>query len=88
MAKKPSKREWALVSVTGKYIVKRSGKPVVIFAKQPPRGDAFPQKYRAAGYDYAVVEVEHSKKHVGDPIYTWPDDQKAIIVKVISAKEI
>jgi hypothetical protein len=86
MAKSP-KREWALIDVTKKCLVMRGGKPTVILAKQPPRGEAFSNKYRRLGYDYASVELEHSAQHVGPPIYTWPDDQKAVVVKVISAKE-
>jgi hypothetical protein len=87
-AKKPPKREWALVSVTGKYLVKRAGKPVIINAVQPPRGEDFSNKYRKAGYDYAAVEIAHSQHHVGPPVYDWPDSQKAIIRKTISTKEV
>ena len=88
MAKKPPKREWALVSVTGKYLVKRAGKPVIINAVQPPRGESFSNKYRKAGYDFAAVEIEHSQHHVGPPVYSWLNEQVAIIVKTISTKEV
>jgi hypothetical protein len=87
-AKKPPKREWALVSVTGKYLVKRAGKPIVILAKQPPRGERFSNKYRKAGLDFAAVEVEYSQHHVGPPVYSWPNEQVAVIRKTISTKEV
>jgi hypothetical protein len=86
MAKRPPKREWALVSVTGKYLVKRAGKPVIINAVQPPRGEDFSRKYRRMeGYDFAAVEIEISHLHNGEPHYVWRDDQKAIITKIMKA---
>jgi hypothetical protein len=78
------KREFCLVSVTNKKIVLRGGKPVTVLAKQPPRGERFSQKYRGAGYDFAVVEIAHDHRHVGEPVYDWPDLQKAVIRKTLA----
>jgi hypothetical protein len=88
MARRQQKREWALVSVTGKHLVKRAGRPIIISAVQPPRGEDFSNKYRKAGYDYAAVEIEYSDHHVGEPVYSWPDEQKAIIRKTVAAPKL
>jgi hypothetical protein len=84
MAKRPPKREWALINVSTKSLVLKGGKPIIINAVQPPRGEDFSNKYRKAGYDYASVEIEYSTKHVGEPRYLWRDDQKAIVTKIIA----
>jgi hypothetical protein len=84
MAKKPPKREFALININTKTLVLRGGKPIVICVGQPPRGEDFSRKYdRSAGHDFAAVEIEHRRDHVGEPVYEWPDPQKAIITKVM-----
>ena len=89
MAKRPAKREWALVSLTGKYLVLRAGKPIIINVAQPPHGEDFSKKYsRTAGYDFAAVEIEYSNRHVGEPRYEMRDEQKAIVTKIISTKGV
>jgi hypothetical protein len=83
MAKRPPKKEFALVNLNRKCLVLRAGKPVTILAKQPPRGDAFPLKYRQVGYSYEPVEIEHSPRHSGEPIYELRDSQKGTVTKVM-----
>jgi hypothetical protein len=85
VAKRRPKKEFCLVSVTGKHIVLRAGKPVIINVAQPPRGEDFSKKYRRMdGYDFAAVEIEISQHHTGEPRYVWRDEQKAIVTKVIA----
>jgi hypothetical protein len=88
MARRRPKKEFCLVSVTGKYIVLRAGKPVIINVAQPPRGEDFSKKYRTAGYDFAAVEIEISHHHTGEPVYDWPDSQKAVIRKTVAAPKV
>jgi hypothetical protein len=86
-AKKPPKREFALININKKCLVLRAGKPIIINVGQPPRGENFSRRYsRTAGYDFAVVEIEYSHHHTGEPVYDWPDEQKAIIRKTIKAQ--
>jgi hypothetical protein len=85
MAKRPSKREFALVSLPEKKLVLRGGKPITILAKQPPRGDSHPAKYRSRGWTFEAVETEFCATHIGEPRYELKDSQKAIVTKIVKA---
>jgi hypothetical protein len=86
--KKPPKREFALININKKCLILRGGKLIIINVVQPPRGEDFSTYRRSAGYDFALVEVEYNHRHVGEPVYDWPDDQKAVIRKTLAPPKL
>jgi hypothetical protein len=88
MAKK-TKKEYVLVDVNKKCLVLKAGRPVLHFGVQPPLSDDYPKQFRKqAGFSFESIEIEYSPRHVGEPKYDLPDNQKAVVRKTISTKEI